>query len=601
MKKNVLKLILSVSISCSHALFGQTFTITEVTDGGKLFSVASRTVHVGKKTVIREYNMDINSSLQLKINKTKINEEANAWIGNPVSIPFKRMENVKKILEKRQQLIQQASISPTAPLQDRKAALNNFSTNVLEMFKLLKTDMRNTPLYAKANTIFGGSGTWDQKYSAFFDALSTEIDEITEQYKAALEANKVYFRMGAFIGQTPVHMEGFDTFKENEFYKIPRFATTIDAAEKKKFDEFKSFADEANKNSAAAFKAKLKETIDPLLQSLEDNLKAKFRTPLDSFSNGIQKIDALSSEFKQRISERQSDLNTIEVNIELLIKDAENISDPNYISALEMNINSVVDNIERFQTNLDSDLVRIKKIPDNALSVFNTFKSGYTSGKQILKNMQNELKTFLDDQARLNIGIPDKISESLLKLGNQVNSIQLDNIPEETEINLLTAGDRKPGDQLYIKAVISKQPATAETTLEKTIDFTHIGITQVGIYSTIKAVLLFADNTSVEYPVKKQFQLVPSYSVLFKYGTKKFNQYNRYIAPGIGVNMATLDFNNDNTPEIGIGVVGSVFQDYLQVGYGRNMSADQNYWFFGIRLPFIGVNLSGKTKVIADD
>ncbi len=601
MKKNLLKLILSVFIICPYVLLAQTFTITEVTDGGKLYTVASSTTNIGKKTIIHNYNADINSSLKIKINTNKINEEANAWIGNPVSIPFKRMENVKRILEKRQQLLQQVNISPTAPLQVRKEALNDFSKNVSEMFKLVVTEMRNTPLYAKVNTIFAGKGTSAEKYAAFFDALSTEIDEITEQYKAALEANKVYFRMGAFINQTPVHMEGFDTFKENEYYKIPRFATTIDADEKKRFDDAKAFAEDANKNIGAAFKAKLKEAIDPILKSFENNIKEKFSAPLDSFESGIQKIDALSLDFKKRIAERQSQLTTIETNIQLLISGAENTNDPDYITTIETNINTLIDNIEAFQTNLDSDLVYIKKLPDAAKPIFDKFKSSYGSGQQIVKSTLNDLKTFFDDQARLNISIPDKINESLLKLGSEVNNVQLNNIPEETEINLLTAGNRKQGDRIYIKAVLSKQPATAETSVEKTIEFTNVGITQVGFHSTIKAVLLFADNTSAEYSAKKQFQLVPSYSVLFKYGTRYHNQFNRYIAPGLGVNMATLDFNNDNTPEIGIGVVGSLFQDYLQVGYGRNMSADQNYWFFGIRLPFIGVNLSGKTKVITED
>jgi hypothetical protein len=598
MNKNLLKLAVALIIACGQNTFAQTFTITEVTDAGKSYTVASRTAGIGKKTTV-SYNVDINSSLKIKINKAKINEEASPWIGNPVSIPFQRMEDLSKILAKRKELLEKINFTSADP-KERKKTLNSFANTVMPLLDLVIDSMPNSPLYAKANAAFSYTNALES-YTYFFDAISKEINDITEQYKAALEANKVYFRMGAFIDQTPVHMEGFDTFKDNEYYKVPRFATTINADEKKRFDDAKSFAADANKDISSAFKAKLKEAIDPILKSIQDSVMKKFSAPLDTLENALANSIALSQAIGDRISARQHDMDILERDIKALIAASKSTDGATYVSNLETNINIVVAGITRFQDSLASNLKYFETIPGIAKPVLAKFKSGYDSGKQIVKNMLNDVKTFFDDQARLNLSIPDKINESLLKLGSEVNNIQLDNIPEETEINLLTAGQRKPGDQLYIKAVISKQPATAETAIEKTIDYTHIGITQVGFYSTIKAVLLFADNTSVEFPAKKQFQLVPSYSVLFKYGTRKFNQYNRYISPGIGVNMATLDFNNDNTPEIGIGVVGSVFADYLQVGYGRNMSADQNYWFFGIRLPFIGVNLSGKTKVIAED
>ena len=69
--------------------------------------------------------------------------------------------------------------------------------------------------------------------------------------------------------------------------------------------------------------------------------------------------------------------------------------------------------------------------------------------------------------------------------------------------------------------------------------------------------------------------------------------YNKYFTPGIGVNVSTLDFNNDNTPEIGIGLTAAFFKDYLQIGYGRNMASDDNFWLFGLRLPLFGWATTG--------
>ena len=82
-------------------------------------------------------------------------------------------------------------------------------------------------------------------------------------------------------------------------------------------------------------------------------------------------------------------------------------------------------------------------------------------------------------------------------------------------------------------ACLGSRKLSGETTEEKTIDFIPIGLYQIGLHNSINAVLLFADNTSKEFTSKKQFQLVPSYSVLFKWDSRKNNFYN--------------DFNNHST------------------------------------------------------
>jgi hypothetical protein len=147
-----------------------------------------------------------------------------------------------------------------------------------------------------------------------------------------------------------------------------------------------------------------------------------------------------------------------------------------------------------------------------------------------------------------------------------------------------------------LKAVIGKQPPGTDAAEEITIEYFPIGLYQIELHSTISALILFVDNVSSEFPSKSQFQLAPSYSVLFKYGSRKHTAYNQFFKVGAGVNMSTLDFNNDNNYEIGIAFVMSTFRDYLQVGLGRNMNQDKNYWFLGIKLPFMGLDLTGGAK-----
>ena len=62
---------------------------------------------------------------------------------------------------------------------------------------------------------------------------------------------------------------------------------------------------------------------------------------------------------------------------------------------------------------------------------------------------------------------------------------------------------------------------------------------------------------------------------------------------GVGLNLAALDFNHDDSQELGIGVVLSgLLENLMQVGYGYNVKAGVPYAFFGLRLPLpdFGIN-----------
>ena len=57
--------------------------------------------------------------------------------------------------------------------------------------------------------------------------------------------------------------------------------------------------------------------------------------------------------------------------------------------------------------------------------------------------------------------------------------------------------------------------------------------------------------------------------------------YERF---GIGLHTVALDLNKDNENEIGFGVTISAVDDLLQIGYGRDLSLGENYYFLATRL-----------------
>ncbi len=55
--------------------------------------------------------------------------------------------------------------------------------------------------------------------------------------------------------------------------------------------------------------------------------------------------------------------------------------------------------------------------------------------------------------------------------------------------------------------------------------------------------------------------------------------------PGLGINMSLLDFDNDDTMELGFSGVVTLLRDMVQVGAGVNLTLNESFWFLGLRLP----------------
>ncbi|MEO5571940.1 MAG: hypothetical protein ABIT08_16280 [Bacteroidia bacterium] len=597
MRNYKLHLLLVCSLYCTSSAYAQSiFSIKEVTEGGTGYDVKIKTDTCKNGSVKTKYpNIDINSSLEIKLNKDSIKVRAGSFAGNNKSIPQEQMYIISQVLVKRADLIEKINIDSKARFEDRVKALGKVAANMQPVYDFILALPPETPLQIKAIEAFSIPG--NESYIAFFNVLQDEIDRIKIEYKDAVEANKIYFRLGAFINETPVHLDGFDIYKEGEFYRVPRFATTIGQDEKDKFDKYKEIAEKANTDAGKVLNQMVKDALTQYANSLKEMVKARLSEPFLKFKIGIDTITNASADLKLKIQKAQADISQLESDIQHLIADAKNTDDPDYISKLKTGIYNLIQKVTTVKSSVEKTISEIKtSFSPSAWSAYNDFENAFNSGKDTLISIITQTKNFFETQIQSNLDITQNINESLLKLDNEVKKLPLENIPDETRLNLLTSAHRKEGDKLYLKAVVGKQPPGTETADEKTIDYIPIGLYQIALHSTINAVLLFVDNLSAEYPAKTQFQLDPSYSVLFKLGSRKHTAYNNFFEIGAGLNMATLDFNNDNTPEIGVGVVVSTFKDYLQVGVGRNMTIDQYYWFLGIRLPFLGVDLTGAAK-----
>jgi hypothetical protein len=425
----------------------------------------------------------------------------------------------------------------------------------------------------------------------------------------------VNFRMGGWLvrrpaGKTPVHIEGFDTIEEGEFYRYPSFTMPTTEEARKKFNEFKNAAD---RFEDGGFKALL--NVEENIKRLNDLMETELKNVVDCWRNAITTIrDTIIQEGKEL---RFPKIKTFQAKVEDLMRITRDLRGA--IEKLEESPADLVTHIQ-IMNDIRELIANLKTTGDYLLDNFDNMKTEIRENLKILtakakavlreqldniqQNCFTGLKNLADGIVKETTGflsqfnkgfyMLDEQAKAALELGDKVDSFMINEIPETGTLDLRRTGARKEGDSIYVKAVLEKKPAGG-TTENKTRPFV-IGEKTLVLYKIVsihvKLGMIFADPFENEgLALTRKFQASPSYSVLLKIGNRKSLIYNQFIRLSFGLNVAALDFNQDSDYELGLGVVISVFKDYLQFGVGRNMHLDRWYWFFGIQLPWGNITI----------
>ena len=191
-----------------------------------------------------------------------------------------------------------------------------------------------------------------------------------------------------------------------------------------------------------------------------------------------------------------------------------------------------------------------------------------------IKNLVEKAKAVVTELTGLK-----KLNETALALGEAVMKYDIGALPERTSFSITKTGRRQAGDRILVRIA-----AGDSTGRKQILEQQQFRLFQLLPHIRTIVGLIFANLPDSE-TVDSKFQLSASYSILLKKGSRKSMGFNRIFSPGIGLNVAALDFDHNDIPEIGLGVVGSVLRDYLQGGFGYNVYRDEPYWFFGLRIP----------------
>ncbi|MEL6254457.1 MAG: hypothetical protein AAFR87_20780 [Bacteroidota bacterium] len=167
---------------------------------------------------------------------------------------------------------------------------------------------------------------------------------------------------------------------------------------------------------------------------------------------------------------------------------------------------------------------------------------------------------------------------------------------------MLYIGSRNPGDEILIKASLEIGTNQNDPNFEsKQLYRKVLKIQRINPYIRMSSSFILANPyTRDKIPaidLENNFQFVPTYGIILKWGSRKNNFYNNFVNLGLGFAFSSPDFNTDGTPEFGAGVMATAFRDILSAGWGWNFGIDAPCSFVGFNIPFsIGGLPSGNNK-----
>ncbi len=404
---------------------------------------------------------------------------------------------------------------------------------------------------------------------------SKDFEKIRFQLVASLNSKSGY--------PSKVHVENFDNYSEGEFYEVPRWVTTFSDEDIAVFEKTRDQAD------------KLNTLVNYNLDNVSEMLKSNFSS-IECFQNLIITIDTTirnrissidDAQKKKEIEDFLNVLNFRILNAYEMLNELQSLNDGTNIlqtfNSYQETISSAIKTLpETIETILTNNSVLITALPDDLVQIVDDVK---TCNNKLSEDIESAVTIVKAVNELLNPF--KKTADFADQVSNKVINFSMDNLPDHGYINLKTAGPRKNGDELVIRFKVLNEEESKNNLPGETVEMRIFELRQLSVYSISKVTLILAvpyANSDVELLDKNRVQFAPSGSLLFKFGSRKYRTWN-YLDPGIGFNFSTPDFNLDGTPDIGMGIIGTVLKDIVSFGWSYNTNTDSQYWFVGLSIP----------------
>jgi len=583
-------LLLSLAAGAAAAQPSGLVTLTETDIDNKVVPVTRTTATV-----------DINSSLSIKIDKAALRERLAKEYPD---LPAREIDAVRRIQtlvtegmsalpEMRQAL---ADWGDPAKRATAAAAIARVADSVKPFLAQAKREIpeldADIDRRLAARIALQGAPSMADTYAIALEAAAAYVSRLAADVDRRIAERGFYVQMGAWINTggafRPVHLDRFDTLPEGEFNEIKRWqlAALVSPENKAKFEAAQQTANEINSGQ--------KEVGVVLRDALPEALVAGIRGQLACVSELDDPLRELQASGKTAVSQLRTATDALQAAIREYV---------DYLRSLQSRYGafraSALNDLPTLYGAVGTDIAelerRTKALADQANKLIAQFR-GTAAGlagaeKDAVGKVEakaKECEAGFSQQAKTLKGMISvlvngrEIGTGSLTYSDKVLKHDISRLPESTELDLRRTGQREPGDFVVIRFASADKDGDVRLKEERRLKMYKI-LTHVDVAVS----LIFADPRK-QTDLKARFQAAPSYSVLLKWGNRDSNFWNEFFDPGIGLNLAALDFNGDQSLELGLGLTVSMFKDYLQLGYGYNLNANSAYWFIGLKFPLPG-------------
>lgn len=540
--------------------------------------------------------VDINSKLGIRIDKAAL--RARLARDYP-ELPAKEIETVQRIqalvragLEALPALRQSiADWSDPHKRAEAKKALDSVARATLPILREpglgAEIDRRLNDHIAKI-----GPPSVTEQYAIVLDVASIYINRLTLEMDQRLASRGVYLQLGAWIQSggksSPLHLEGFDTLPEGEFHEVKRWqlAALLSPETQAQFQAAQKTASDINAGRTEAGSLLRDALPDALVAGVNKQLEciAQLDDPIgdlrDSANAALVQLRKAIDDTRSAVLAFRDHLRSLQARYAAVRPGG--VAE---LASLYSGARRDIDDIERQWKALAGQFAALSKQLQGILATLAEKEKAAASAIQAkTKECQdgiNEQVGRLRDMVNLLANGREVVTASL-QFSDKVLRHDIGSLRERTELDLRRTGPREAGDIIIIRFG-SSAPGRQTPLVEER----HIRMYKILTYVDVAVSLIFADPHK-DTGLTSRFQAAPSYSVLLKRGRRDWTLWNELLQPGIGLNIAALDFNRDGSLEVGVGLVLSMFRDYLQLGYGYNLNVDSGYWFLGLRFPLPG-------------
>ena len=545
--------------------------------------------------------VDINSVLQIDLDKDKILREVDSIYGYQLPADLaSKLKALNEFIKNRNKNLSKIS-----------AAINNYdyekfkdeanraefekNVQILQesvdiIAEIKKVDERINELFRTNYSFYTGS-----RYEKYYQAAADVIPLLEEEIEEFTNENGIYFQFGGWLYRNKetiaIHFPGFDDIAPQEAYEVDRWQFLPSPKQLDELKEIQKLAKEnvdkglnileiTAKKQLEAIKSFGTMELNNLLKNVTDEItrvKSTTTAPDDvlSIMNEIESLQAEINSFKAKLDLKLANYNSLgslkEIKLETFLTQAKIDIDfiKNDGQILLDRIDTIGNHFKKLQQDVINSSGEIKPL-------FEKLKSEYANGFISIKSSAQSIFESVLKGSEVDI--------AALEFGENVYKLAFTDIPESTDLDLVTTGMRSEGDRLALKMIVAGKDNKKHMLESKEIYMfkvlTHVEST-VGV--------IFADPFTPTN-ISTTFQMAPCYNLLFKGLTdqkarRRSIAYNRLFDWGFGLHVSAPDFNKDDVPEIGFGVVVSCLNDYLQTGVAYNVFAGVPYWFFGCRIP----------------